>query len=32
MVDGAEGLLRSRGFDDVRAERFWGPGQATAAA
>ena len=32
MVDGAERLLRSRGFDDVRAERFWGPGQATAAA
>jgi len=32
MVDGAEGLLRSRGFTDVRAERFWGPGQATSAA
>jgi ferredoxin--NADP+ reductase len=32
MVDGAERLLRSRGFDDVRAERFWGPGQATVAA
>jgi ferredoxin--NADP+ reductase len=32
MVDGAERLLRSHGFDDVRAERFWGPGQAIAAA
>ena len=31
MVDGAEHLLRSRGFADVRSERFWGPGQATAA-
>lgn len=32
MVDGAERLLRSRGFADVRAERFWGPGQAIVAA
>jgi ferredoxin--NADP+ reductase len=32
MVDGAERLLRARGVADVRAERFWGPGRATAAA
>jgi ferredoxin--NADP+ reductase len=30
MVDGAERVLRELGFDDVRAERFWGPAAAPA--
>ncbi|MEI8332567.1 MAG: FAD-binding oxidoreductase [Chloroflexota bacterium] len=32
MVDGAERLLRGRGFGDVRAERFWGPGATIPGA
>ena len=32
MVEGAERALRDRGFGDVRAERFWGPGAALPGA
>jgi len=32
MVEGAERVLRNRGFGDVRAERFWGPGAALPGA
>ena len=32
MVEGAERVLGDRGFGDVRAERFWGPGAALPGA
>jgi len=32
MVENAERLLHGRGFGDVRAERFWGPGTAIPGA